>query len=150
MNEDIPVRWQALMERAAVPASYRGLGERAGVSHEAARRVVRGWRVRRQTLEAVAEALRVDVELLRDLRAEPESDPWYPPESSSLLTHEEREALSRLITLLTRGREDDGPSTTEAPVAPARVTGTGRRRPGAPRTEPTPQPPDGQGGTDRP
>lgn len=122
MTEDIPERWRPLMERKGIKVSYRGLSERADVSHEAVRRVVRGWSVKPDTIQKVADALGVDREVVNELRGEqPAPDAWAPPQSSSLLSHEERDALSRLISLMVAGRtHDDGrPPTTPAGDSPA-------------------------------
>lgn len=109
MTEEIPERWRPLMERKGIKVSYRGLSERADVSHEAVRRVIRGWSVKPGTIQKVADALGVDREVVNDLRGDqPTLDAWAPPQFSSLLSHEERDALSRLISLMVAGRTHDG------------------------------------------
>lgn len=116
MSDDIPQAWHLHLERKAIPVSYRGLGTRAGISHEAARRVVRGWAVKDSTIRKVADTLGVDPEVVRDLRSDaPRLDEWEPPTSASLLSHDEREALSRLITLITQDRKDGGSGGDTAP-----------------------------------
>ena len=117
MSDDIPQAWHLHLERKAIPVSYRGLGLAAGISHEAARRVVRGWAVKDSTLRKVADTLGVDPEVVRDLRSDPpQLDAWEPPASSSRLSHDEREALSRLITLITQDRKD-GEGRDKRPAA---------------------------------
>ncbi len=87
--------------------SYRRLGEKAKISHEAVRRVVLGMASDDASIEAVARALSVDVELVREMRGEPAIDPgrWSPPAGSRLLTDDERAALSRLIGVMVAGRQ---------------------------------------------
>ncbi len=87
--------------------SYRRLGEKAKISHEAVRRVVLGMTSDDASIEAVARALSVDVELVREMRGEPAVDPgrWSPPPGSRLLTDDERAALSRLIGVMVAGRQ---------------------------------------------
>lgn len=143
----IPEEWAALLQRKGIARSYRALGERAEVSHEAVRRVITGRSVKRSTLDAVAGALGVDPEVLQELRGEDPAKgprPWYPPEAAALLTRDEREALSRLIGLMTKGRGDDrgdaapmkqaGAHITPMPdEARRRRTGASQRRPRSPR-----------------
>jgi lambda repressor-like predicted transcriptional regulator len=115
-STDIPQAWAVLMERRGIAPSYRALAAKTGLSHEAARRVVRGWSVKRSSAQAVADALGVDIEEVFRLRGEVAPlEPWEPPATSALLTHEERETLSRLVALLTAGRkESDGDDTDAA------------------------------------
>lgn len=110
MSNDIPRSWHKHFERKGIPVSYRGLAARAGVSHEAVRRVICGWSVKHSTLRQVADALGVDIEVVQELRGDDagKGTPWEPPASSSLLSHEEREALSRLISLMTIRRQGRG------------------------------------------
>lgn len=128
MSNDIPRSWHPYFERRGIPVSYRGLAARSGMSHEAVRRVIRGWSVKPASLRQIAEALGVDVEVVQELRGDaPDlTTPWEPPVASSFLSHDEREALSRLISLMTmnRAEEREGsgqqPATTSQPaIAPA-------------------------------
>lgn len=152
---DIPAEWRVLLERKGIKPSYRDLGARAGISHEAARRVVRGWSVREATVRKVASALGVDPEAVRELRGEPTHNPWEPPRASSLLSHDEREALSRLISLMTAGRTEEGDGSghhaasntgaREGLVKRVRSTPLGKS---GRATAARPQPPQGTHGTD--
>lgn len=106
MSDELPTAWRVHTDRKGI-SSYRRLGTAASISHETARRVVRGSKVRRDSVQAVADALGLDVEEVYALRNEVAPDfsqDWTPPASSASLTHEEREALSRLIALMTAGR----------------------------------------------
>ena len=129
-STDIPQAWAVLMERRGIAPSYRALAAKTGLSHEATRRVVRGWSVKRSSAQAVADALGVDIEEVFRLRGEVAPlEPWEPPAISALLTHEERETLSRLVALLTAGRkESDGDVTDAAPMKDP-VTGFADLRP---------------------
>lgn len=100
--------------------SYRRLADRSGISHEAVRRVVLAQPASPVSIRAVADALSVDVELVRQMRGEVEFDPreWEPPESSRMLTDDERAALSRLIGVMTSGREAKGGGEHEDGSAP--------------------------------
>lgn len=124
MSDDIPQAWHLHFERKGIPVSYRGLGAKAGISHEAARRVVRGWSVRDSSVRKVADALGVDREVVRALRLDsPDLDVWDPPASASLLSHDEREALSRLITLITQDRKESV-GNEQHPAATTRARGS--------------------------
>ena len=124
MSDDIPQAWHLHLERKAIQVSYRGLGAKAGISHEAARRVVRGWPVKDSTIRKVADSLGVDPEVVRDLRSDaPRLEAWEPPPASSLLSHDEREALSRLITLMTLTRKD-GEGRAERPATTKQAGGS--------------------------
>lgn len=108
MSDEIPVGWFEELERRGL-ASYRRLGEAAGVSHETARRVVLGYRTTNGTLTKIADAMGVPVstvQSLRDVQVPDRSREWEPPRTSALLSQEEREALSRLIALMTAGRSE--------------------------------------------
>jgi len=99
--------------------SYRRLGDAAGISHETARRVILGYRTTALTISKIADAMGVQIERIHELRNEDTPEPpraWTPPESASRLTHEEREALSRLISLMTLGRREDGEGDAEQPT----------------------------------
>lgn len=150
MSDEIPPSWHAPMERKGITVSYRGLGERAGISHETARRVVTGRSISPATAAKVADALGVDREVVYELRGQTPARAavWEPPATSSLLTPEEREALNRLVHLLTAGRrhkerENDGrkpapmnDKRVRAPRSSGRTsprTGASRRSPDGPR-----------------
>lgn len=121
MSNDIPKSWHPHFERKGIPVSYRGLAAKADMSHEAVRRVIRGWSVKDSTIRQIADALGVDVEVVYELRGESPDRPvaWEPPASSSLLSHEEREAFSRLISLITSDRQESGPRGNTAPTKTA-------------------------------
>lgn len=109
MSDELPAAWRVHTDRKGI-SSYRRLGVAAGIAHETARRVVRGASVKPVSVQAVADALGVDVEEVYALRDETTPDfsqEWKPPASSRSLTHEEREALSRLIALMTAGRDEE-------------------------------------------
>lgn len=111
VSNDIPQSWHPLLERKGIAASYRGLAARTdGLSHEAVRRVVRGWPVKPATIVRVADALGVDPEEVLRLRGEEPvlPDVWEPPAVSQLLTQDERDALSRLVHLMVRDRVEGG------------------------------------------
>lgn len=149
MSDDIPEAWAALLTRKGIKASYRGLSERADVSHETARHLIRGRSVKASTVQKVADALGVDREVIHELRGDAVvPNVWEPPRASSLLSDAERDALSRLISVMTAGREaNDG-----APIGtPPRRTRSTFRVAGAAEArspEGSPQPPP-QGRTDR-
>jgi lambda repressor-like predicted transcriptional regulator len=85
MADDIPQPWRSALESRGL-ASYRRLGDRAGISHETARRLILGMRTSRSTVRAVADAMGVDVEEIHRLRGEPAPDTsseWTPPPSAS-------------------------------------------------------------------
>jgi len=110
VSDDIPGHWMPDLERRGL-TSYRKLGAAAGVSHETARRVIHGRQAKDDTIQAIATAIGVTPTRIYELRGQVEPDrsrDWQPPASAALLTAEEREALSRLITLMTREREGSG------------------------------------------
>ena len=132
MSNDIPAAWHPHLERKGIPVSYRGLASRADVSHEAVRRVVRGWSVKESTIGRVAGALSLDPEVIHELRGDNPDRPvaWEPPAASSLLSHDEREALSRLITLITQGRPKEqtgNDNATPTKTAASAAAGQGKR-----------------------
>lgn len=101
--------WERLMEGKGL-GSYRRVADRAGISHETVRRVILGLPSDDASIQSVADALGVDIELVHEMRGDAPADPrqWDPPESSRLLTDDERAALSRLIGVMTTGRDEQG------------------------------------------
>lgn len=102
------IRWMRYMELRGM-RSYRDVVNRPdpplSIKHETVRRVMQGKNVSRHSIEEVARALRIDPEMVHELRnEEPPLDQWMPPESARLLDHEEREVLARLIATMTRNR----------------------------------------------
>lgn len=143
--------WDRLMEGKGL-GSYRRLADRAGISHEAARRVVLGQSSTRESIRSVAAALGVDEELVREMRGEAPFDPraWDPPESARWLTDEERQALSRLIGLMTseRAREDEE-HVRSAPIVIGREAARVERADPPPAVEASPPPTSGSDRPDR-
>ena len=120
MSDDIPEAWATLLTQKGIKVSYRGLSERSHVSHETLRHLVRGRKVLPSTVQKVADALGVDREVIHQLQgAGAVPDAWEPPRASSLLSDAEREALARLISVMTAGREDHRDGT---PIATPRRT----------------------------
>lgn len=121
MSDELPAAWRRHTERKGI-SSYRRLGAAANIAHETARRVVRGASVKDDSIRRVADALGIDVEEVYALRNESAPDfsrEWTPPASSAALTHEEREALARIISLMTAGRtEESDPSGHTTPTNP--------------------------------
>lgn len=119
MSDPIPAHWLPDLARRGL-TSYRLLGEAANVSHETVRRVMQGRNAKPETIQALADAIGVSATRVRELASTPTPDPsrtWSPPEGSEALTAEEREAISRLISLLVRGRErSGGDDRTAAPM----------------------------------
>lgn len=118
--------WERLLAAKAL-GSYRRLGDAARISHETARRVVTGRAADVHSIEAVAAALGVDVEEVYTLRGEapPPVSMWEPPPAARLLTADEREVLSRLIGVITTGRDEgsggDAGSAAAKTVPPVTV-----------------------------
>lgn len=118
--------WQRLMDARGL-SSYRRIAEKAEISHEAVRRVILGMSSDDESVEAVARAFGIDVELVREMRSEPAVDAgrWNPPPGARLLTDDERAALSRLIGVMVAGRErEDGGNGADSAAASDRARGS--------------------------
>lgn len=116
MREDIPSQWLPYLSTRGLN-SYRRLADRAGMSHETARRVVLGRNVRPHNLERVAEALGISVERVHALRDEPVPDrsrEYVPPPAAVNLTEDERDVISRLISVMTSGRSEPTASSASS------------------------------------
>jgi len=114
----MPAQWKALLEPLGLD-DYRRLGKRVGISHETARKIVLGWKTSLRSIQMVADAIGVSVERIHELRGEPSWEAWNPPDVSADLTHEERDAINRLISLMTVGRrifEERGQSAEQGPT----------------------------------
>lgn len=111
---DIPEPWrQALIDagvtdpRNASRPSLSELARRVGAHTSTISAMVTGSRETKQgTIDAVAEALRIDPRVVAEWvgRARVVREPFVPHEAASLLDHDERDAINRLIGLMTRGR----------------------------------------------
>lgn len=109
MRREVPPAWRELLESKGKRPSLHGFAEDARFSTETARRLIRGAPVRRETIREAARVLRVDEDVIYELRGElAPATPWEPPASADLLTEDERDALARLINAVTKGRDGDG------------------------------------------
>lgn len=88
--------------------SWTALGRASGIHTSTLTAMASGSRrTTAETVEAVAEALRVDVlEVSKWVgAARSEREPYRLPDGANLLTEQERKAVSQIITLLTAGRK---------------------------------------------
>ncbi len=112
-KRETPAEWQKLMDRKGL-SSARRLGTAAGVHYSTINRIMHGDGPvpKAKTLDKIADALDVDPQVVYALvdSSFQETKPWSPPEASRTLTGDEREALDRLIRLMTAGRLKEGDS----------------------------------------
>lgn len=155
MSERIPEPWLTAAERKGV-GTYRPLAAAAKLSHETARKVVLGLKTSDDSIRKVADALGIDVEQAyawRDEQAPDYSRDFIPDERAPYLTHEEREAINKLIRLLTEGRGGEH-DLRSAPMNAAADEGSRlRTRSRTPRrrlTEASRRPADGPEGSGQP
>lgn len=104
-----PQQWQELMERAGL-SSIRRLAERAGMSQSTASRTVHGDHIPGdETVNALANALRVPAKDIYKLTHghDIQARPWTPPAEVQRLSKREQDALTEMIRAMAAGRDQD-------------------------------------------
>lgn len=147
---ELPEPWNTAAEQAGVRQTYRGIGDRAGISHVTIRRLIGQGRTSQGTVSKVAEALGQTQETIYKWAGIERSEwgPWIPPKEAHQLDPRAREALNELIRVMTTGgTNEDRPSdpkkmipiddqpvdvTPQPPERPRKPQAHGRRRPSAP------------------
>lgn len=119
---ELPEPWNTAAEQAGVRQTYRGIGEKAGISHVTVRRLITEGRTSQATIRKVAQALSVDSATIHDWAelAVSEWGPWDPPKESQLLNPRARAALEELILAIAEGGQqgwlDAGGSEDDDPT----------------------------------
>ena len=112
-----PEAWQRLMDQKGM-ASFRELGDAAGLSHTAVSRIAYGQskHVRDTTVRAIADALGQDMETIYELINQPveHASPWSPPAESQRLTRRQRNALEELVRSMAEKPQESPMSTTRS------------------------------------
>lgn len=112
---ELPEPWNTAAEQAGVRQTYRGIGDRAGLSHVTVRRLITEGRTSPTTIGKVAEALHVDESTIYDWAGIERSEwgPWTPPREAYRLNPRARAAIDELIRAVTQGGSDAGPAEAE-------------------------------------
>lgn len=115
--EQLSEPWSTAAERAGVRQTYRGIAERAGISHVTVRRLVAEGRTSQATVTKVADALGVDEATVYGWAGVDLSEwgPWIPPREAHKLNPRARAALEELIRAITQGGLDVGKSAQKSP-----------------------------------
>jgi hypothetical protein len=101
--------WRTAAEQAGVRQTYRGIGDKAELSHVTVRRLIKEGRTSPSTVRKVAEALSVSpAEVYQWAGIElSQWGPWDPPPDAHKLNPQARTLLSELIGLLIEGGTND-------------------------------------------
>lgn len=115
---ELPEPWNAAAERAGVRQTYRGIGDRAGLSHVTVRRLIAEGRTSQATVSKVAEALGVDVATVYEWAGVELSEwgPWTPPREAHKMPPRARAAIEELIRVIAEGASWSGPPRPEEPA----------------------------------
>lgn len=121
-----PERWRSLFDNAGIEFGYRKLAAHIGTTHTRVRRVLRNEGTSEDALREVADAFRVPVSKVRELRGEPavEIEPFILPDDAGRLTSEERDVIRSVIRALLKARDNHVVETTsESDASPEVVEG---------------------------
>lgn len=117
-----PEQWRPLFDAIGVDFSYRALGTYAGMTHTAIRRFMRGEGTTDGTARGIADAFRVPVAKVYELRGESIAiyEPFTLPDDAGRLNHNEREVIRAVVRALLDAREErhDVEVATEPPAPP--------------------------------
>lgn len=129
-----PEQWRELFHAAGIEFGYRPLAKRIGATHTRVRRVLRGGGTSEDALREVADAFRVPVSKVRELRGEPavEIEPFTLPDDAGRLNDDERNVIRSMIRALLNARDAAPPD-----AAADSVTGGGDPVPDAAAPEPS-------------
>ena len=107
--------WDSAASRAGVRQTYRGIAERAGVSHVTVRRLIVEGRTSPSTIAKVAAALNVDEAKVFDWVGIELSElgPWVPPMEAHKLNPRARAALDELIRAIAHEGAPDADASPE-------------------------------------
>ena len=105
----IPEKWEPIFAAAGVRFSYRGLADAANRDTSLVIRVLDGVNVEPDAIDDVAEALKISPERLKELRGDPQLDPFTLPPEADQLNKAEREAVKGVVRAILRakGLSDD-------------------------------------------
>lgn len=122
-----PEQWRSLFDEADIEFGYRPLATKIGTTHTRVRRVLRGAGTSEAALRQVADALKVPVAKVRELRGEPavEMEPFTLPDDAGRLTDNERDVIRAMVRALLDARDSYAVSADEAPP-PGTPTQTGQ------------------------
>lgn len=109
---ELPEPWNTAAEKAGVRQTYRGIAERAGLSHVTVQRLIAQGRTTVSTVRKVADALEVEQATIYEWAGIELSEwgPWDPPASAHKMSPRTRAAVEELIRAITEG--DAGWSAT--------------------------------------
>lgn len=113
--EQLSEPWSTAAEKAGVRQTYRGIAERAGISHVTVRRLVVEGRTSQATVTKVADALGVDEATIYGWAGVDLSEwgPWIPPREAHKLNPRARAALEELIRAITQGGSSELATTSQ-------------------------------------
>jgi hypothetical protein len=134
---ELPEPWNTAAEQAGVRQTYRGIGERAGLSHVTVRRLITEGRTSPTTIAKVALALNVDEEKVHEWADIELSEwgLWTPPKEAHKLNPRTRAALDELIRVITGGTSDARPAEAQKIAGPGEHWPRAAREGDAPKTD---------------
>lgn len=115
---ELPEPWSTAAQQAGIRQTYRGIGERAGLSHVTVRRLIKEGRTSPATVTKIAQALKVDDTVIyqwADIELS-EWGPWSPPAEAHRLNPRARAAIEELIRAVTQGGSDAGQAEDQKTV----------------------------------
>lgn len=116
-----PERWRSLFDTIGVEFGYRPLANHIGMDHTRLRRLLLGGGTSEDALQQVADAFRVPVAKVREIRGDAavERKPFTLPDDAGRLTERERDVIRSMVRVLLEARElgNDVETTQESPAS---------------------------------
>lgn len=102
-----PERWRSLFDTIGVEFGYRPLANHIGMDHTRLRRLLLGGGTSEDALQQVADAFRVPVAKVREIRGDAavERKPFTLPDDAGRLTERERDVIRSMVRVLLEARE---------------------------------------------
>lgn len=115
-----PEQWRPLFDAIGVEFGYRPLASHTGMNHTRLRRLLLGGGTTDDAVRQVAEAFRVPVTKILELRGQAEAsrEPFTLPDDAGRLNERERDVIRSMVrVLLDAGGERDDMETEKEPDA---------------------------------
>ena len=108
MNEPAlpPEKWRYLFDKIDVEFGYRPLATHIGMDHTRLRRLLLGGGTTNEAILQVADAFKVDPNVIRELRGEQpiKYEPFTLPDDAGRLNHNERAVIRSMVRALLDAR----------------------------------------------
>lgn len=126
-----PEQWRPLFDTIGIDFGYRPLATHIGMNHTRLRRLLLGGGTTEVAIRQVADAFRVPVAKVRELRGEAAVDrePFTLPDDAGRLNERERDVVRSMVRVLLEAKEQSNAVRTDTTETPPAGTSTQGRPP---------------------